>query len=116
MTENDPLSAALDAVRDLIGARDALVRQETIGVREFAAAEGRLADRVPRLLAALDAVLAVEARWQENLSRLYERAGQLGDPRMTTDILAEARRLEQCGEELRSAVSAALAGKGENGA
>lgn len=59
---DDPLAAALDEVRVLVAARDALVRRmatgEAVGVPVFNAAQDRLAERVPALLAAVDAALA----------------------------------------------------------
>lgn len=56
---DDPLKASLAEIRDLIGARDALVDRMraggTVGIREFNAAQDRLAGRVPGLLASVEA-------------------------------------------------------------
>lgn len=59
---DDLLSAALAEIRDLISTQNALIermRTEAVGIHVFNASQDRLAERVPRLLAAVDAVLAL---------------------------------------------------------
>ena len=65
--------AALDEIRELVAAREALiVRMDTAGVNvvEFNATQDGLADRVPSLLAALDAVLKLADEWDAEAGRL----------------------------------------------
>ena len=57
----DELAAALDDIRERVRAQEALVASmavATVSLPEFNAGQDRLAQCVPRLLAALDAVLA----------------------------------------------------------
>jgi hypothetical protein len=61
---NDPLSAALAPIREMIGTRDALIdrmRTTAVGVLEFNKVQDGLADHTPALLAAVDKVLALHA-------------------------------------------------------
>jgi hypothetical protein len=62
---DDTLPAALDEIRELVSERDKLVAcaaVAAVSVAEFNAAQDRLAERVPRLLAALDEVLKLHHR------------------------------------------------------
>lgn len=67
---------------------------------------------VSRLLAAVDAVLKLASRWHEVAASRYERAAQL-DPRIISDVLAEARELESNAKALREAVLSALTEEGK---
>lgn len=64
----DPLFSALAAIRGLLAARDALIGRmragAIVGSPEFNAAQDRLAERVPSLVAALDEVLKTAGEWE----------------------------------------------------
>jgi hypothetical protein len=62
MTEQhtDPATAALNEIRDLVAARDGLIermRRAAVGAAEFNAAQDRLAERVPTLIAVAETAL-----------------------------------------------------------
>lgn len=71
----DKVAAYLDEVRELVAERDKLVDRIRaaggwVDAREFNAAQDRLAERVPRLLAALDAVLELAKIWERKADEL----------------------------------------------
>jgi hypothetical protein len=93
MPDADNLAATLGEIRNLVGERDELVarmRVAAVGVEEFNAAQDRLAERVPRLLALADAVLALT------------RDGSGDDLYPTSDLTVG---------DLRDAISKALLGE-----
>lgn len=72
MATPDQLTAYLDGVRGDIGALEALVTRLTtfaVPVAEFNAAQDRLAGHTPRLLAAVEAVLALAAKHEHGATR-----------------------------------------------
>jgi hypothetical protein len=87
---DDSAAAILAGIRELIGARDELVARmqpgRSYGAAEFNAAQDRLAERVPALLAAIEAVLALTE-------------GPMG---------LEGRRLPADGQAVRNAVRKAI--------
>jgi hypothetical protein len=92
----DPVAAYLVEVRELIGKRDELVARmqvAAVDVREFNAAQDRLAEHGPRLLAAVEAVLKLADDWG-------------------TDRPGDSPVTGACGRRLREEISRALLGEG----
>ena len=99
MTEPDPAvpaDAILAGIRELVGARDELAARmqpgRSYGAAEFNAAQDRLAERVPPLLAAVEAVLKLADDWEAEGMRLDPQA------------------YENCARALREAIASALTG------
>jgi hypothetical protein len=88
---DDKLTAALDEIRERVGERDALIERmkvAAVGVPEFNAAQDRLAECTPRLLAALDKVLKLTEPSDQPLVRIIR-----------CDVIREAISRELLGKE-----------------
>jgi hypothetical protein len=100
-----PAAAILADTRKLIRARDELVARmhpgRSYGAAEFSAAQDRLAERVPLLLAAVEAVLKAADEWM-NTSWPDDGGDRAGVA--TEQIILD-------GIALREAIVRALAGK-----
>ena len=110
-----PASATLAAIRADIGARDDLITRMQPGrsypVAEFNGAQDRLAERVPSLLAAVEAVLKLAGDWDNESVRLDAVAAR-SFPGGDRGVIAAARAgvFQGCAEALREAITAALTG------
>lgn len=117
-TTTDEVAAALAGIRELIAAQDELVdrgrQREAIPLIEFNAAQDRLAERVPPLLAALEAaVLKLPAKWEQEASALDATATRLPSAPAYA-MRVDAGQLRDCARELRKAISRELLGKEES--
>lgn len=104
MSGPGPVDARLAEVRKLLAERDLMVerlrgvRTIRVSVAEFNAAQDRLAECVPALLAALEVVQGIASAWG---AETVPSASQAGSVRA-------ANTLRACGASLQQAIFAAL--------
>jgi hypothetical protein len=103
MADDDPVAAELGPIRERIAELDTLIERmktSAVDIHVFNAAQDRLAEATPRLLSAVDKVLALAA---DAKPKMWQ-AGTDNAVAWTLDP-----------EALRSAVLAGLTGKGGDG-
>ena len=101
----DRVAAYLAEVRQRARAFDA-------DVMEFAGAQDSAAD-VPRLLAAVEALLTQACRWDEEAPALVARAGaERNEPGIVASVMyARAQAIAERAAELRDVIAASLLGE-----